>query len=149
MEGDPQVLGRELQDHRRVLKSVVQPYHGCTRCLRPQCKSVSPTHFYVVLSHLQCQAYLRLEDIYVGGFVLYTGTAEAGQRAAGVFAGSPLILELVNKKQADIKELVDYLTTVIKYVSFPSMFCYINFYILGTIALMIQLPCRPLLVLRL
>ncbi|KAG1816765.1 uncharacterized protein BJ212DRAFT_1480622 [Suillus subaureus] len=48
---------------------------------------------------LSCQAYLCLEDIYVGG----------------VFAGSPLILELVNKKQADIKELVDYLMTVIKY----------------------------------
>ncbi|KAG1883233.1 hypothetical protein F4604DRAFT_1677593 [Suillus subluteus] len=56
---------------------------------------------------LSCQAYSRLEDIYVGGFVLYT--------VAGVFAGSPLNLDLVNKKQADIKELIDYLTTVIKY----------------------------------
>ncbi|KAG1776145.1 hypothetical protein EV702DRAFT_1198450 [Suillus placidus] len=64
---------------------------------------------------LSCQAYSHLEDIYVGGFVLYTGTEEAGQRAAGVFAGSPLILDLVNKKQADIKELMDYLTTIIKY----------------------------------
>ncbi|KAG1832370.1 hypothetical protein EV424DRAFT_1533540 [Suillus variegatus] len=70
--------------------------------------------------------YSRLEDIYVGGFVLYTGTEEAGRRAAGVFAGSPLILDLVNEKQADIKKLVDYLTTVIKYkriddtVSLPS-----------------------------
>ncbi|KAG2154294.1 uncharacterized protein EDB93DRAFT_1102424 [Suillus bovinus] len=54
------------------------------------------------------------DDIYVGGFVLYTGTEEAGQRAVGVFAGSPLILDLVNEKQVDIKKLVDYLTTVIK-----------------------------------
>lgn len=63
---------------------------------------------------LQCQAYSCLEDIYVGGFILYTGTEEAGRRAAGVFASSPLILDLVNKKQADIKELADYFTTVIK-----------------------------------
>lgn len=63
---------------------------------------------------LQCQAYSRLEDVHVAGFVLYMGTEEAGRRAAGVFAGSPLILDLVNEKQADIKKLVDYLTTVIK-----------------------------------
>jgi hypothetical protein len=60
---------------------------------------------------LQCQSYSCLDDIYVGGFVLYTGTAEVGQQAVGVFAGSPLLLDIVNKKQADIKELVDYLTT--------------------------------------
>ncbi|KAG2067296.1 hypothetical protein BDR04DRAFT_1120596 [Suillus decipiens] len=49
---------------------------------------------------LSCQSYLHLDDIYVGGFVLYMGTVE---------------VDIVNKKQADIKELVDYLTTVIKY----------------------------------
>ncbi|KAG2072899.1 hypothetical protein BDR04DRAFT_1116764 [Suillus decipiens] len=54
---------------------------------------------------MSCQASSCLEYIYVGGFVLYTG----------VFDGSPLILGLVNEKQADIKKLVDYLTTVIKY----------------------------------
>jgi len=63
---------------------------------------------------LQCQAYSRLEDIYVGGFVIYTGTEEAGRQAAGVFAGSQMILDIVNEKEADIKQLVDYLTTVIK-----------------------------------
>ncbi|KAG1809891.1 uncharacterized protein HD556DRAFT_1302309 [Suillus plorans] len=78
---------------------------------------------------LSCQAYSRLEDIYVGGFILYTGTEEAGRRAAGVFASSPLILDLINKKQADIKELADYFTTVIKYnhinddASLPSFTC--------------------------
>lgn len=46
--------------------------------------------------------------------MIYTGTEEAGRQAAGVFAGSQMILDIVNEKEADIKQLVDYLTTVIK-----------------------------------
>ncbi|KAG2072476.1 hypothetical protein BDR04DRAFT_1153462 [Suillus decipiens] len=62
-----------------------------------------------------CQTYSRLEDVHIGGFVLYTSTEEAGQQAAGVFAGSQLILDIVNEKQADLKALIDYLTTIVKY----------------------------------
>jgi hypothetical protein len=80
-------------------------------------RSVSPCGSCIhIMSQLilQCLAYARLEDIYVAGFVLYTGTEEMDRRAVGVFAGSQIILDLVNEKETDLKELVDYLTMVIK-----------------------------------
>ncbi|KAG1848657.1 hypothetical protein F4604DRAFT_1935228 [Suillus subluteus] len=116
MQCDHWLKDSDQRENPELWKEVREFWDGSSRITEESSKvlynCVMAVHDAFALS---CQAYSRLEDIYVGGFVLYTGTAEAGQRAAGVFAGSPLILDLVNKKQADIKELIDYLTTVIKY----------------------------------
>ncbi|KAG1803121.1 uncharacterized protein BJ212DRAFT_1304685 [Suillus subaureus] len=108
-------------ENPKLWKEVCKFWDGSSRTTEESSKAL---YNHVMAVHdafgLSCQAYLHLEDIYVGGFVLYTG----------VFTGSPLILDLVNKKQADIRELIDYLTTVIKYnciddtASLPSFTCF-------------------------
>jgi hypothetical protein len=92
--------------------------------LKKQTRIMSHLHLLLERPRVRGSSYLPLFVPWAylcGGFILYTGTAKVGQWVAGVFTGSPHVLDLVNKKQADIKELVDYLTTVIKYLSFPSI----------------------------
>ncbi|KAG2153814.1 hypothetical protein DEU56DRAFT_907293 [Suillus clintonianus] len=116
MQRDRWLKDSDQRENPELWKEVREFWDGSSRIAEESSKALYNRVMAVCDAFaLSCQAYSRLEDIYVGGFVLYTGTAEAGRRAAGVFAGSPLILDLVNKKQADIKELFDYLTTVIKY----------------------------------
>ncbi|KAG2346323.1 hypothetical protein BDR05DRAFT_945907 [Suillus weaverae] len=116
MQRDRWLKDSDQRENPELWKEVREFWDGSSRITEESSKALYNRVMAVRDAFaLSCQAYSRLEDIYVGGFVLYTGTAEAGRRAAGVFAGSPLILDLVNKKQADIKELIDYLTTVIKY----------------------------------
>ncbi|KAG1874421.1 hypothetical protein F4604DRAFT_1680955 [Suillus subluteus] len=108
MQHDRWLKDSDQHENPELWKEVRKFWDGSSRITEESLKALYNRVMAVCDAFaLSCQAYSRLEDIYVGGFVLYT--------AAGVFTGSPLILDLVNKKQADIKELIDYLTTVIKY----------------------------------
>lgn len=49
----------------------------------------------------------------MAGVVIYTGTDERGRQASGIFGGT-LIKDLINERQADLKQLIDYTSTVIK-----------------------------------
>ncbi|KAG2060365.1 hypothetical protein BDR06DRAFT_967356 [Suillus hirtellus] len=62
----------------------------------------------------QAEYYSRLKDTHVGGLVIYVGVDDKACQASGIFGGS-LIKDLVNEQQADLKRLIDYATTVIKY----------------------------------
>ena len=114
VEGDSCTLGGTLNERRWIPKETIQPCDGYTWWFCLQRTFILLIYIFVSNVALQCQTYSRLEDVHIGGFVLYTGTEEAGRQAAGVFAGSQLILDIVNEKQADLKALIDYLTTIVK-----------------------------------
>ncbi|KAI6111079.1 hypothetical protein F5141DRAFT_1214576 [Pisolithus sp. B1] len=61
------------------------------------------------------QTWCNVEGIHVFGCVIYSGSDEAARQAQGIFAGSPLYMQLACEKQTDISKLLDYLATIMKY----------------------------------
>ncbi|KAI6154731.1 hypothetical protein BKA82DRAFT_4347722 [Pisolithus tinctorius] len=61
------------------------------------------------------QTWCNVEDIHIFGCVIYGGNDEAAHQAQGIFAGSPICMELASKRQTDITRLLDYLATIVKY----------------------------------
>ncbi|KAI6003497.1 hypothetical protein F5J12DRAFT_893702 [Pisolithus orientalis] len=61
------------------------------------------------------QTWCNVRDIHVFGCVIYSGNDEAACQALGIFAGSPICMELASERQTDITRLLDYLATIVKY----------------------------------
>ncbi|KAI6106462.1 hypothetical protein EDD16DRAFT_1713400 [Pisolithus croceorrhizus] len=61
------------------------------------------------------QTWCNVESIHVFSCVMYSGSDEAAHQAQGIFAGSPLCMQLACEKQTDISKLLDYLATIMKY----------------------------------
>ncbi|KAI5984714.1 hypothetical protein EDD15DRAFT_2374941 [Pisolithus albus] len=66
------------------------------------------------------QTWCNIEGIHVFGCVIYSGSDEAARQAQGIFAGSPVCMQLACKKQTDISKLLDYLATIMKYKALDS-----------------------------
>ncbi|KAF8834448.1 hypothetical protein BDN67DRAFT_985317 [Paxillus ammoniavirescens] len=63
------------------------------------------------------QAVSRVELIHVFGFAIYTGIEEGGHQAAGMWAGSKVIRSSIKKYGVDLKKMIDWWTTTLKYES--------------------------------
>ncbi|KAI5994772.1 hypothetical protein EDD15DRAFT_2366292 [Pisolithus albus] len=66
------------------------------------------------------QTWCNVEGIHVFGCVIYSGSDEAAHQAQGIFAGSPVCMQLACEKQTDISKLLDYLATIVKYKALDS-----------------------------
>ncbi|KAI5998980.1 hypothetical protein F5J12DRAFT_784822 [Pisolithus orientalis] len=61
------------------------------------------------------QTWCNVEGIHVFGCVIYSGSDEAACQSQGIFAGSSLLMQLASERQTDITQLLEYLSTIIKY----------------------------------
>ncbi|KAF8834002.1 hypothetical protein BDN67DRAFT_1016973 [Paxillus ammoniavirescens] len=63
------------------------------------------------------QVVSRVELIHVFGFAIYTGIEEGGRQAAGMWAGSKVVRSSIEKYGVDLKKMIDWWTTTLKYES--------------------------------
>jgi hypothetical protein len=66
---------------------------------------------------LQAQSFSRLEDIEIVGALIYTGTDPAGKQLSSLFAGSDLVRHIIEDNSANVREILDRLTTAVKSVT--------------------------------
>ncbi|KAG1840420.1 hypothetical protein C8R48DRAFT_679591 [Suillus tomentosus] len=106
---------RDETEHPQLWKEICELLDEIFSNRDKSSKAIS-THIMAVRNAFASSAeyYSRLEDIHVGGLVIYVGADDKARQALGIFGGS-LIKDLVNEQQADLKRLIDYATMVIKY----------------------------------
>ncbi|KAF8834394.1 hypothetical protein BDN67DRAFT_1016545 [Paxillus ammoniavirescens] len=63
------------------------------------------------------QVVSRMELIHIFGFAIYTGVEEGGHQAAGIWTGSKVIRLSIKKYGVDLKKMIDWWTTTLKYES--------------------------------
>ncbi|KAI6003500.1 hypothetical protein F5J12DRAFT_783565 [Pisolithus orientalis] len=68
-----------------------------------------------ISSKAMAQTWCNVEGIHVFGCVIYSGSDEAAHQSQGIFAGSSLLMQLASERQTDITQLLEYLSTIIKY----------------------------------
>jgi hypothetical protein len=59
-------------------------------------------------------------DLEVFGFVIYTGSDQGGNQISGAFGGSDRIKDYINGHAVQLRPILDFLTTTLKYVWSPS-----------------------------
>ncbi|KIJ09071.1 hypothetical protein PAXINDRAFT_17839 [Paxillus involutus ATCC 200175] len=60
-------------------------------------------------------AFCRLQNLHIFGFVIHTGVEEDSRQASGMWAGSPLVRKIIDENHMDLKKMIDWWTTVIKF----------------------------------
>ncbi|KIJ08127.1 hypothetical protein PAXINDRAFT_18707, partial [Paxillus involutus ATCC 200175] len=60
-------------------------------------------------------AFCRLQNLHIFGFVIHTRVEEDSRQASGMWAGSPLVRKIINENHMDLKRMIDWWTTVIKF----------------------------------
>ncbi|KAF8833557.1 hypothetical protein BDN67DRAFT_1017412 [Paxillus ammoniavirescens] len=60
-------------------------------------------------------AFCHLQNLHIFGFVIHTGVEEDSRQASGMWAGSPLVRKIIDKNHMDLKRMIDWWTTVIKF----------------------------------
>ncbi|KAI6008699.1 hypothetical protein F5J12DRAFT_782162 [Pisolithus orientalis] len=68
-----------------------------------------------ISSKAMAQTWCNVEGIHVFGCVIYSGSDEAACQSQGIFAGSSLLMQLASERQTNITQLLEYLSTIIKY----------------------------------
>ncbi|KAI5993127.1 hypothetical protein F5J12DRAFT_786008 [Pisolithus orientalis] len=68
-----------------------------------------------ISSKAMAQTWCNVEGIHVFRCVIYSGSDEAACQSQGIFAGSSLLMQLVSERQTNITQLLEYLSTIIKY----------------------------------
>jgi hypothetical protein len=58
----------------------------------------------------------RINDMEMAGFLVYTGKDPAAKQLSAVYAGSDLCRELIDTNQTDLRDVLDAVTTELKYV---------------------------------
>lgn len=64
----------------------------------------------------QAEAVARANDIQLLGAVIYTGNNPAARQISAVFAGSDLCREVIDAHETSIRDVIDTITTELKYV---------------------------------
>ncbi|KAF8834162.1 hypothetical protein BDN67DRAFT_1016791 [Paxillus ammoniavirescens] len=59
--------------------------------------------------------FCRLQNLHIFGFVIHTGVEEDSLQASGMWAGSPLVRKIIDENHMDLKRMIDWWTTVIKF----------------------------------
>ncbi|KIJ08175.1 hypothetical protein PAXINDRAFT_18669 [Paxillus involutus ATCC 200175] len=60
-------------------------------------------------------AFCRLQNLHIFGFVIHTGVEEDSRQASGMWAGSPLVRKIIDENHMDLKRMINWWTTVIKF----------------------------------
>ncbi|KAI5991080.1 hypothetical protein F5J12DRAFT_786413 [Pisolithus orientalis] len=68
-----------------------------------------------IQKYWRAQTWCNVEGIHVFGYVIYSGSNEAACQSQGIFAGCSLLMQLVSERQTNITQLLEYLSTIIKY----------------------------------
>ncbi|KIJ09795.1 hypothetical protein PAXINDRAFT_17129 [Paxillus involutus ATCC 200175] len=56
-----------------------------------------------------------LQNLHIFGFVIHTGVEEDSRQASGMWADSPLVRKIIDENHMDLKRMIDWWTTVIKF----------------------------------
>ncbi|KIJ09749.1 hypothetical protein PAXINDRAFT_17184, partial [Paxillus involutus ATCC 200175] len=60
-------------------------------------------------------AFCCLQNLHIFGFVIHTRMEEDSRQASRMWAGSPLVRKIIDKNHMDLKRMIDWWTTVIKF----------------------------------
>ncbi|KIJ06282.1 hypothetical protein PAXINDRAFT_20518 [Paxillus involutus ATCC 200175] len=60
-------------------------------------------------------AFCRLQNLHIFGFVIHTRVEEDSHQASRMWVGSPLVRKIINENHMDLKRMIDWWTTVIKF----------------------------------
>ncbi|KIJ05018.1 hypothetical protein PAXINDRAFT_21704 [Paxillus involutus ATCC 200175] len=60
-------------------------------------------------------AFCRLQNLHIFGFVIHTGVEEDSRQASGMWAGSLLVRKIIDENHMDLKRMINWWTTVIKF----------------------------------